>query len=290
RRHDHRGCLQGIDPPVAAHAANPARILAEAARRGLDVPAPGRTDRTVAHGVSGTVDGALVRAGSRHFIDDDCAIDCAALAPRADRLRAEGRSLVYISRDEKLIGVAALRDTLRPEARTVVESLRRGGVKRVVLLTGDHAATAETLAAEFPLLDEIRAGLTPEGKAAEVERLRAEGFTVAVVGDGVNDAPAFAAADVGVCMSRATGLARDSAQVVLTRDSLDGLAAAHGIARRADAILRRCFVEGVGVNAGLLLAASAGYLSPTAAAAVHNANTFALLGAAALAASRKTAP
>ena len=265
-------------------------ILAEAARRGLDAPAPERTDRTVAHGVSGTVDGALVRVGSRHFIADDCAIDCAALASRADRLRAQGRSMVYISRDEKLIGVAALRDALRPEARAVVKSLRAGGVKRIILLTGDHAATAEALAAEFPLLDEVRAELTPEAKAAEVERLRADGFTVAVVGDGVNDAPAFAAADVGVCMSRATGLARDSAQVVLTRDSLDGLAAAHRIARRADAILRRCFLEGVGVNTGLLLAASAGLLSPAAAAAVHNANTFALLGAAALAASRETAP
>ncbi|WP_419785967.1 heavy metal translocating P-type ATPase [Pseudodesulfovibrio sp.] len=265
-------------------------ILAEANRRGLAVPAPEHTDRSVAHGISGTVGGALIRVGSRHFLCDDCGIDCGSLAPQAETFRGEGKSLVWVAKDERLIGLAALRDTLRPEAHRVLKDLRENGVKKIILLTGDHAATAEMLAAELPMLDKIQAGLTPEGKAAEVARLKGEGFTVAVVGDGINDAPAFASADVGICMSRATGLARDSAQIVLTRNSLDGLTAVHRIARRADNILRQCFTEGVGVNIGLLLAASAGHLSPTVAAAMHNANTFVLLGAAALAASREVSP
>jgi len=265
-------------------------ILAEARKRGLRIPTPTRTDCSVAHGVSGMVEGVLVRVGSRHFIGDDCGIDCSSLEKPARRFRAQGKSLVYVSAENTLLGVAALRDTLRPEARGVVESLRTGGVRTVLMLTGDHEATARFLAAEFPLLDAIRSGLTPEEKAAEVRRLKEAGHTVAVVGDGINDAPAFAAADVGICMSRATGLARDSAQVVLTRDSLEPLADIHRLARRSGAILQRCFAEGVTVNIGLLLAASAGYLSPATAAAIHNANTFALLGAAAHASSRPLEP
>nr|WP_231117028.1 heavy metal translocating P-type ATPase [Pseudodesulfovibrio alkaliphilus] len=265
-------------------------ILAEAQRRGLDIPTPTRTDCSVAHGVSGMVEGILVRVGSRHFIGDDCGIDCSSLEKTASRYRAEGKSLIYVSAGNSLLGVAALRDTLRPEARSVVESLCAGGVRTVVLLTGDHAATAKSLAAELPLIDAIHSGLTPEEKALEVQRLKEAGHTVAVVGDGINDAPAFAAADVGICMSRATGLARDSAQVVLTRDSLEPLADVHRLARRSGAILQRCFAEGVTVNVGLLLAASAGYLSPATAAAIHNANTFALLGVAAHASSRPLAP
>jgi Cu2+-exporting ATPase len=263
-------------------------IIMEAKKLNLT---PGRAkdvDLTVAHGVSGTVRGKLVRVGSRHFISDDCNVDCSALSDRAAKLRAEGKSLVYASVDGRLLGVAALRDTIRPEAEGVVESLRDNGIKKIVLLTGDHAGTADAFADRFPHVDEVRAELTPEEKASVVESLRGEGYRVAMVGDGINDAPAFTAAHVGICMSRSTGLARDSAQVVLAEDSLHGLAHAHAIARRASRILQNCFNEGVLVNAGLLLAASLGYLRPAAAAALHNANTFAVLGAAAWAASGKT--
>jgi Cu2+-exporting ATPase len=261
-------------------------LVNETARRGLTPLAAEETDLALAHGVSGTVDGKRVLVGSRHFIGDDHGIDCSALSARADRLRARGKSLVYAARDGRLLGMAALRDTVRPEAARVIRSLRGHGVKRIVLLTGDHARTAEAFAARFPHVDEIRADLTPEQKAAEITALREAGYTVAMVGDGINDAPAFTAANVGVCMSRSTGLARDSAQIVLSEDSLDGLAAVHLMARRADRILQNCFRAGVGVNAALLLAAGAGMLRPAAAAAIHNANTFAILGAAAAASTR----
>lgn len=262
-------------------------ILREAENRDLTPHKATNTDLSIAHGISGTVRGKHVRVGSHHFIHDDCGVDCSAFSAQAAKLQAEGKSLVYVSRDGKLLGIAALKDTIRPEAKTVIQSLRANGIKKIIMLTGDHAGTADSLASQFPHMDEMHAELTPEDKANMVKRLQNEGYKVAMVGDGINDAPAFAAADVGICMSRSTGLARDSAQIVLTNDSLEGLTMAHLIARRATRILQNCFSTGVGVNVGLLGAASAGLLKPATAAAIHNANTFALLGAAAWTASRE---
>lgn len=262
-------------------------IIREAKKRELISPKARDLDLSIAHGVSGTVDGALVRVGSRHFINDDCGVDCSTISAQATRLRSEGKSLVYVARDGKLQGVAALRDTIRPEAKQVLRSLRENGIKKIVMLTGDHAGTTESFAKEFPHVDEIRSELLPEQKSAAVKQLQAEGYTVAVVGDGVNDTPAFTTADIGICMSQSSGLAQDSAQIVLTQDSLEGLTTAHLMSRRVGRIMQNCFNMGVGVNTGLLLAASAGYLKPTVAAAIHNTNTFAILGAAAWASSKK---
>lgn len=262
-------------------------LLREASRRGLTPDTGHSVDLSVAHGVSGMVRDSLIRVGSRHFIQDDCGVDCSLADERAQRLRDGGKSLIFVSRDDRLLGMIALMDTIRPEAADVVGLLRDNGVRRIVLLTGDHESTARAFAGSFPLVDSVHAGLTPEDKAGIVTRLRESGHKVAMVGDGINDAPAFAAADVGVCMSRATGLARDSAQIVLNEDSLSGLGTAFLAARRAHRILRNCFNTGVGVNSALLLAASAGLVSPIQAAAIHNGNTFAILGAAAWAASRE---
>ncbi|WP_207263878.1 heavy metal translocating P-type ATPase [Desulfovibrio sp. Huiquan2017] len=262
-------------------------LIRETTRRRLTPPKARSVDLSVAHGVSGMVGDSLIRVGSHHFIQDDCGVDCSLADAQAKRLRAEGKSLVFISRDDVLLGMIALMDTIRPEAADVVAGLRENGARRVVLLTGDHKGTAKAFAERFPHVDSVHAGLTPEDKARIVEELRESGHKVAMVGDGVNDAPAFTAADVGVCMSRATGLARDSAQIVLNEDSLSGLATAFLVARRAHLILRNCFNAGVGVNSALLLAAGAGLVSPIQAAAIHNGNTFAILGAAAWAASRE---
>jgi len=265
-------------------------ILRETEERGLKPYKSKDVDLSIAHGVSGLVNGKRVRVGSRHFISDDCGIDCSRISRRAAALRSQGKSIVYVSSDKRLLGLAALKDTVRPEAEAVVRSLRANGIRKIVVLTGDHAGTTKSFAAQFPHVDAIEAELSPEEKAAKVKSLQDEGYTVAVVGDGVNDAPAFTTADVGICMSRSTGLARDSAQIVLTHDSLEGLTTAHLIARRVAHILQNCFNAGVGVNIALLLAASAGFLTPTRAAAIHNANTFAILGTAAWASSRTIKP
>lgn len=265
-------------------------IIQETANRGLTPYQASDIDLSIAHGVSGTVQGSLIRLGSRHFINDDCGIDCSVMSRKAKALRAQGKSLVYASQNGKLLGMAAMRDTIRPEAPKVVAALREHGVKKIVILTGDHQKTAESFVQKFPYADEIRAELTPEGKTVVVNQLKAEGYTVAVVGDGVNDAPAFTAADVGICMSQSTGLARKSAQIVLTHDSLEGLVTVRRIAMRVDRILQNCFNAGVGVNVGLLGIAVTGFLRPATAAAIHNLNTFAILGTAAWASSREIPP
>ncbi|SKA71336.1 Cu2+-exporting ATPase [Paucidesulfovibrio gracilis DSM 16080] len=262
-------------------------IVREAARRGLTPPKATDLDLNVAHGVGGMVDGEQVRVGSRHFIQDDCGVDCSVLAEATAALRSQGKSLVYVSRGTTLQGVAALKDSVREEAGAVMTALRACGVRKMVMLTGDHAATTRRLRERLPALDEVRAELTPDQKAAAVRSLQDQGWRVAVVGDGVNDAPAFTAADVGVCMSRSTGLARESAHIVLDRDSLNGLVTARLYAQRVERILQYCFNAGVGVNLGLLGAAGAGLLRPVVAAGVHNANTFAILGLAAWASSRE---
>lgn len=262
-------------------------LIREAEKRGLTPHQAAAMDLNIAHGVSGMVNGTQVRVGSRHFISEDCGIDCSAVSASADLLRNEGKSLVYVARDGRLNGIAAMRDTVRPEAEQVVRALKESGIKKTVILTGDNNGTAGFFARQFPHMDELRAELTPEEKAAVVKELREEGYRVAVVGDGINDAPAFTAADVGICMSRSTGLARESAQIVLDRDSLQGLLTAREISQRVSRILQNCFNTGVGVNVGLLGAAGAGMLSPATAAALHNLNTFAILGAAAWAASRE---
>ena len=261
-------------------------VIREAERRGLPPREAVDVDLSVAHGVSGMVDGQLVSVGSLHFINDDRGVDCSALAAETAKLHSQGKSLVYVARGDRLEGVAALRDTVRPEADDVVGFLRDSGISKIIMLTGDHEDTAKSFASTFPHIDEFLYELSPEDKAAVVASLKNAGHRVAVVGDGVNDAPAFTAADVGICMSRSKGLARESAQVVLESDSLAGLITARTVALRVDGILQACFNAGVGVNVGLLLAAGAGMLRPASAAALHNLNTFAILGAAAWAATR----
>lgn len=258
-------------------------IVREASRRGLRQVPVREVDFSVAHGVSALLGGERVRVGSHHYIAEDCGVDCSVLAETAQSFRSSGTSLVYVSSGERLVGVISLRETVRDEAEGVIGALRERGVKRVVVLTGDHPETAAHLLGQLQGVDEVRAGLMPEDKAGVVHDLKRDGSRVAVVGDGINDAPAFVAADVGVCMSTGTGLARESAQIVLMRDGLEGLVQVRRIAQRAGQVLGNCFRTGVTVNTGLLLAAGAGMLTPTSAAAIHNLTTFTILGGAALA-------
>lgn len=262
-------------------------LLAEAARRGLDLLPVRDTDYAAAHGVNAMVDGVQVRAGSRHFLDEDSGVPCSALDALARDPRHRGRSLVYVALDGRPAGVVTLRDSLRPEAAQVLTALRRRGVRRIVVLTGDREEAARALLRRLPGLDEVHAGQTPTQKARAVERLRGRGGGVAVVGDGINDAPALLAGDVGVCMAGPSGLVRESAGIVLLRDGLWGLVTARDLGARAAAALRACLDAGLAVNSGLLLAAGAGLLRPVQAAALHNGATFSLLAAASWACGRE---
>ena len=277
--------LLGLAAGAEEHYAHPVAraVVAEARTRGLSLPPISQVDFIVAHGVSAYVDGQRVLVGSRHFLEDDEGVDCEPVRARARVLRAQGKSILYVARSGRLLGVVALRDELRPEAAEALAMLKERGVSTIVMLTGDHRDTARSIASDLGCIDEVHWELKPEDKAAIIGRLKEEGHFLAFAGDGVNDAPALISADVGVCMPGGADLARESAQVVLLEDDLRLLAVARDVAERTRLAMKRSFQAAVGINSAVLLAATLGYLSPVASAFLHNASTLGIVGYAAAA-------
>jgi Cu2+-exporting ATPase len=257
-------------------------VVKEAHARGLETPSAGQVDFIVAHGVSAFVNGERVLVGSHHFIGEDEGIDCSAVDRRAQALRRQGKSLLYVAREGILEGVVGLRDTLRSEAGRVLEDLKGLGIPHLVMLTGDHSDTARAAAKEVDTLDEVHWDLRPEDKAELVKSFQEKGRRVAYIGDGVNDAPSLVTAEVGICMPGGADLAREAAQVVLLRDDLNALVTARRIAGRTQETLKNCFWASIGLNTLFLLLASSGGLAPVAAAVLHNVNTLGILSYAAL--------
>ncbi|NDY56915.1 heavy metal translocating P-type ATPase [Desulfovibrio sulfodismutans] len=263
---------QHYDHPVAR------TILAEALRCDLRLDPVGEVDLHVSHGVCAVVDGKECRIGSRRFMSDLTGLERDRAETQADMLREQGKMALYVAQGNVVQGLIGLRDELRPHAQTALHGLRELGVKKVVVLTGDHRRTAEILGAQLEGVDAIHWELTPEGKACVVNELKSQGYCVAVVGDGVNDAPALVSADLGMCMPHGGDLAQASAQAILLSDDLRSLCTARRIAMRQTGILRRCLHEGAAANTALLGLAASGILSPLAAAVLHNMNTFTLMG------------
>jgi manganese/zinc-transporting P-type ATPase C len=172
----------------------------------------------------------------------------------------------------------SLRDTVRPESRAVLDALRADGVRRIVLLTGDHPDSAAAVAAELGI-DEFRARVMPEEKQDVVRALQADGHTVAMVGDGTNDAPALALADIGIAMGVAgTDVAVETADVALAGDDLHRLIELRDLGRRAIGLIRQNYGMSIAVNAAGLLVSAVGAMSPVVAAILHNASSVAVVG------------
>ncbi len=266
------------------HYAHPvaAAVTAAAKERGLRTPEMSQVDFVVAHGVSAYVDGQRILVGSRHFIHDDETVDCSAADDLTEELHEQGKSLLYVARNSQLIGVVAMRDRLRPETLHVLEALKTSGISQLIMLTGDQQRTAAALHSQLPALDAVYAECKPEEKARIIERLVAEGRQVAFVGDGVNDAPALIAADVGVCMPSGADLARDVAQTLLLKDDLTGLLRARLLAQRNAEVLQQCLWSSVCLNTALLALAGGGYIPAVVSAALHNGGTLGVLGYAAM--------
>jgi heavy metal translocating P-type ATPase len=275
-----RNDLLALAAAAETHYAHPVAraVVAEAGALGLALPPTGRVDFIVAHGVSAYVNGNRVLVGSRHFIEEDEGIDCSAVDRSAGTLRKNGKSLLYVARENHLLGVIALRDALRPEAARVLKDLKSAGIKKIITLTGDHPDTARAVAEKLPDLDEIFWDLKPEQKAAIVSDLQNQGHRVAFAGDGVNDAPALITADVGICMPGGADLARESAQVVLLREDLGGLVMARHRAVQAQNVIQTCFFTSVSLNALFLFLAGSGRIPPVLAAILHNTSTVGILG------------
>jgi Cu2+-exporting ATPase len=263
---------QHYDHPVAR------TILAGARRAKLPLTPVGEVDLYVSHGVCAVVDGKRSQVGSRQFISHlkGLASDHADIL--AATQRAQGKMALYVAQGNVVQGLIGLQDEVRPHAQAALRELRELGVRKVVVLTGDHRKTAERLESQLEGVDAIHWELKPEDKARVVNELKEEGYCVAAVGDGVNDAPALVSADLGICMPHGVGLTQASAQAIVLGDDLRSLCAARRIAMRQHRILQHCLYEGAAVNTLLLGLAAAGALSPLAAAVVHNVNTFTLMG------------
>jgi heavy metal translocating P-type ATPase len=263
---------------VEEHASHPiAKAVVEAAKdRDLHHISHGEVDYLVAHGMSAGVDGGRIVIGSRHYLEEHMKIRFSRYNRRIEHLQDQGKTLLLVGNQKGPLGVVALRDTLREEVPAVLKRLRERGIQRLIMITGDRRQKADALAAELGL-DQVYAEMRPEEKAGVIEDLQKSGCKVAFVGDGVNDGPALAAAEVGIAMPRGADIARATADIVLMHDRLGAVADAHEIATKTMCLIRGNFNLALGINTGILAGAILGWLSPVASALLHNGTTIGIL-------------
>jgi len=245
-------------------------IVRAAADRNLSMLRAEDFDSPVGKGVVGKVDGRSLAIGSARFLDE-LGVSAEALAAQADDLRREGATAIFVAADGALAAVLAIADPVKPTAKAAVAALRDEDV-RIVMLTGDNRTTAQAVARRLGI-DEVEADVLPDEKAAVVKKLRADGRKVAMAGDGVNDAPALAAAEVGVAMGAGSDVAIESAGVTLLHGDLQGLVKARRLSRAVMGNIRQNLffafaynVAGVPIAAGVLYPVFGWLLSPAIAA------------------------
>ena len=197
-----------------------AAIVAAAERRKIALSATSDFDSPTGKGALGTVDGKRVALGNASFLKEQ-GIDTRALAAEADKLRADGATAIFVGVDGKAAAVIAIADPVKASTQAALEALRADGI-RIVMLTGDNRTTAQAIARRLGI-SEIEAEVLPDQKSAVIDKLQREGRVVAMAGDGVNDAPALAAADVGIAMGTGTDVAIESAGVTLLKGDLQGI-------------------------------------------------------------------
>ena len=246
-------------------------ILAAAREKQLALADVVDFDAPPGKGVVGKIEGRAVAVGNTRFLGEH-GIDLASVADEAEKLRRDGATAVFVAIDGQVAGVIAIADPIKPTTSAALRELRAEGI-RVVMLTGDNRTTAHAVAAKLGI-EEIEAEIPPERKADVVARLRGEGRVVAMAGDGVNDAPALAAADVGVAMGTGTDVAIESAGITLLNGDLQGLVRARRLSRATMNNIRQNLAFAFLYNAvGVPIAAGALYpffgltLSPVIAAA-----------------------
>ena len=261
-------CLEEHYPHSMANA-----VVKEAIRRGIShEEMHSEVEYVVAHGIASRIDGEKVVIGSYHFVfeDEGCVIP-AEERERFDALPAE-YSHLYLAIGGKLAGVICVADPLREEASAVLNSLRRLGISKAVMMTGDNERTAAVIAKEVGV-DEYFAEVLPEDKARFVEQEKAAGRTVVMIGDGINDSPALSAADVGIAISDGAAIAREIADITIAADDLFELVLlkmiANGLLKRINGNYR--FV--LGFNGSLIVLGAAGILPPATSALLHNLST-----------------
>lgn len=238
-------------------------VVASAIESGIAIPEPSSYEAIQGRGVRATVEGKTILVGNPALMKDgNVSIN--------GEIASSGRTPVHVAVDRTFIGVIFIADALRPGAREALAELRKSGVKQLVMLTGDNQSTAEAIAKDIGL-DGVRADLMPEGKVAAIAELQQKGFSVAMIGDGVNDAPALARANVGIAMGGGgTQAALEAADIALMTDDLNKIVAARNIARRAYRTVQENLWVGVGVvHVCGITAALMGWIGPIQAAVLH---------------------
>ena len=265
----HPGEAMLVAAAVEARSEHPlARAILDHVRaEGIDPPPAEGFEAVVGHGARASLSGREVWVGSPRLLAQ--LAPEAAPPPEVERLEQEGKTVVLVGREAKVLAVVAMRDEPRPEAREALAALRRLGIGNLVMLTGDNRRTAEAIARELGI-DEVRAELLPEQKVDEVERLRAQFGAIAMVGDGINDAPALARADLGIALGTgATDAAIEAADIALMADDLRKLPEALAIGRRSQRISRQNLIFSIALLTLLIPSAVLGLLTVVVAVLVH---------------------
>ena len=267
---------QGSEHPLAD------AIVAEARARGLALSPVAGFDSITGSGVRGEVDGRPLLLGNRALMDDH-GVDVARFQDEAERLRASGASVMFLASGGDALGMLAVADPIKPSARPAIAALRAHGVQ-VVMATGDGQTTAQAVARELGI-EQVHGEVRPEDKAALVQRLRGEGHRVGMAGDGINDAPALAGADIGIAMGTGTDVAMSSAHVTLVKGDLRGILRARALSEATVRNMRQnlgfAFLYnaiGVPVAAGVLYPVWGLLLSPMIAALAMSLSSVSVVG------------
>jgi Cu+-exporting ATPase len=269
------GLEKGSEHPLAE------AIVDGAAARGVTVAEASGFEAVTGKGVSGTVSGKKVALGNAAMMAD-LGIDIVSVSGKAETLQLEGKTAMFVAVGNKLAGIVAVADPVKATTAEAIRALHDSGL-RIIMATGDNERTANAIARSLGI-DEVRAGLLPEQKAALVDELRAQGRGVAMAGDGVNDAPALAAADVGIAMGTGADVAVESAGITLVKGDLNGIVRARTLAQATIRNIRQNLffaflynVLGVPVAAGVLYPLTGTLLSPMLAAAAMSLSSVSVI-------------
>ena len=229
----------------------------------------------VAHGISSYIEERKVIIGSYHFVfEDEGCIVRPEYQERFDNLPAE-YSHLYMAIDNKLEAVICIEDPLREEAAGVVKALKKVGIKKVVMMTGDSERTASAIAKRVGV-DEYYSEVLPEDKASYIEKQKVNGNTVIMVGDGINDSPALSAANVGIAISDGAEIAREIADITIAADDLNEIVTLKKLSNELMKRIQKNYRTIVGINAGLIVLGVVGIIQPTTSALLHNTSTLAI--------------
>ncbi|MFA7439695.1 MAG: heavy metal translocating P-type ATPase [Sphingomonadaceae bacterium] len=256
-------------------------IVDAATERDIAIPDVQDFDSPTGRGALGTVEGKRITLGNARFLGE-FGIETSLIAARADALRGEGATAIYMGIDDRVAGVFAIADPIKPTTAEALNALHDEGI-RIVMLTGDNRTTAEAVARQLGI-DAVEADVLPDEKAAIVNRLKQEGRVIAMAGDGVNDAPALAAADVGIAMGHGTDVAMESAGITLLKGDLNGIVRARRLSEATMKNIRQnlffAFVynaAGIPIAAGILYPFFGILLSPIIAAAAMALSSFSVV-------------